>query len=137
MKFIATTSEKIKDIAIISGQLIISRDDRVIYLDAGTERTSYQQIITVFDEETRQNLASPLQGFYFVMDTKVLWYYDKIKWNQLTDKPKESIIFISHEDFPQFGEENVLYVDEKTIYRWNKETNVYLELGSLTWDSIS
>lgn len=137
MKFIATTSEKIKDIAIVSGQLIFSRDDRVIYLDAGTERTSYQQIITIFDENTRQSLSSPLKGFYFVMDTKVLWYYDGTKWDQLTDKPKENIVFANREDFPQFGEENVLYVDEKDIYRWNGKTNDYSELGSLTWDSIS
>ena len=137
MKFIATTSEKIKDISIISGQLIFSRDDRIIYLDAGTERTSFQQIITLFNEETRQNLSSPLQGFYFVMDTKVLWNYDGTKWNQITDKPKENVIFTDRDNFPLAGEENVLYVDNKSIYRWDKETNDYLELGALTWDTIS
>ena len=39
MKFIATTSEKIKDINFVPGQMIFSQDDRVIYLDT-TERIS-------------------------------------------------------------------------------------------------
>ena len=62
MKFIATTSDKISGIAVQSGQLIFSRDDRVIYLDTDV-RTSFQQIITVVNEETRQNLVNPVFGF--------------------------------------------------------------------------
>jgi len=137
MKFIATTSDKLESIAIVSGQLIFSRDNRVIYLDAGEERTSFQQIITLFSEELRENLASPLQGFYFVMDTKTLWSYNGLEWTQITEKPKENLVFSNYEDFPTQGEEKVLYVDNKNIYQWNKDTNGYMEMGALVWDSIS
>lgn len=137
MKFIATTSDKLESIAIVSGQLIFSRDNRIIYLDAGEERTSFQQIITLFSEELRENLASPLQGFYFVMDTKTLWSYNGLEWTQITEKPKENLVFSNYEDFPAQGEEKVLYVDNKNIYQWNKDTNGYMEMGALVWDSIS
>lgn len=137
MKFIATTSDKLESIAIVSGQLIFSRDNRVIYLDAGEERTSFQQIITLFSEELRENLTSPLQGFYFVMDTKTLWSYNGLEWAQVTEKPKENLVFSNYEDFPAQGEEKVLYVDNKNIYQWNKDTNGYVEMGALVWDSIS
>ena len=62
MKFIATTSDKISSIDVVSGQLLFSRDDRVIYLDTD-KRTSFQQIITVVDEDTRLNLISPVSQF--------------------------------------------------------------------------
>lgn len=137
MKFIATTSDKIKDIAIISGQLIFSRDDRAIYLDAGSERTTFQQIITLLSEEIRQGLASPLQGFYFIMDTKTLWSYDGKYWTQVTEKPRENLVFGEYDEFPETGEEKVLYVDEKNIYRWSEKKQDYSELGALTWDTIS
>ena len=79
MKFIATTSEKISSIPIISGQLIFSRDDRIIYLDSDV-RTSFQQIITVDKDKTRLELVNPIQGFYFINETKVLWNYNGIEW---------------------------------------------------------
>lgn len=140
MKFIATTSDKIKDIAVTSGQLIFSRDDRVIYLDAGTERTSFQQILSVPTEEFRSELTFPIQGFYFVEDTKILWRYQNGTWLQVTEPPKESIIFLSQEDFPEQGKEGILYVDGDTLYRWNDATQNYSKIGTggetLNWGAI-
>lgn len=142
MKFIATTSDKMQDISITSGQLIFSRDDRIIYLDAGTERTSFQQIISVVDEETRQNLISPVRGFYFVEKEKTLWKYNKdTTWTQITEPPKENVVFLSRENFPETGVENVLYVDKKTIYQWDNSTQDYIAMGAsateLNWGSIA
>lgn len=71
MKFIATTSDKIDSIPVVSGQLIFSRDDRVIYLDTDV-RTSFQQIITLIDDDQRLAIQFPLQGYYFVKSTKIL-----------------------------------------------------------------
>ena len=71
MKFIATTSDKIDSISVVSGQLIFSRDDRVIYLDTYV-RTSFQQIITLIDDDQRLAIQFPLQGYYFVKSTKIL-----------------------------------------------------------------
>jgi hypothetical protein len=136
MKFIATTSDKIQDINIVSGQLIFSRDDRVIYLDTDV-RTSFQQIITVIDEATRQALVSPVEGFYFVKETNILYHYQNNTWTQLTSAPDESLIFMDRKDFPTVGKEKTLYVDSKRIYQWDTESQDYIEMNSLVWDSIS
>lgn len=140
MKFIATTSDKIKDISIVSGQLIFSRDDRVIYLDSGKERTSFQQILSVPTEEFRLELTFPIQGFYFVEDTKILWRYQNGAWLQVTEPPKESVVFLSQKDFPEQGKEGILYVDGNSIYRWNDATQNYSQIGAggetLNWGAI-
>ena len=136
MRFIATTSDKMDDIDIVSGQLIFSRDDRVIYLDTNV-RTSFQQIITVVNEQTRQELVSPVNGFYFIEDTKTLWRYNNSQWQQVTEPPKENLVFAEKNNFPIKGQENVLYVDKNTIYTWDSENNVYIEVGTLIWESIS
>lgn len=136
MRFIATTSDKMDDINIVSGQLIFSRDDRVIYLDTDV-RTSFQQIITVVNEQTRQELVSPVNGFYFIEDTKTLWRYNNSQWQQVTEPPKENLVFAEKNNFPIKGQENVLYVDKNTIYTWDNENNVYIEVGALIWESIS
>ena len=136
MRFIATTSDKMDDIDIVSGQLIFSRDDRVIYLDTDV-RTSFQQIITVVNEQTRQELVSPVNGFYFIEDTKTLWRYNNSQWQQVTEPPKENLVFAEKNNFPIKGQENVLYVDKNTIYTWDSENNVYIAVGALIWESIS
>lgn len=136
MKFIATTSDKMNSIAVQSGQLIFSRDDRVIYLDTDV-RTSFQQIITVVNEETRQKLTAPVSGFYFIKDTKMLWNYEGGQWLQITEPPKENLVFADYKDFPAIGEEQVLYVDKEKIYQWNASSKTYVEMGALAWDTIS
>lgn len=136
MKFIATTQEKLKDIAVVSGQLIFSRDNRVIYLDTDV-RTSFEQIITVANDKVRQSLTSPVQGFYFVKETKILWRYEAQTWEQITESPKENLVFATYEEFPEIGEEQVLYCDKTTIYQWDNESQSYIEMGSLSWEAIS
>lgn len=138
MRFIATTSDKVNDIAIRSGQLIFSRNDRVIYLDTDV-RTSFQQIMTVANEETRQNLAFPVQGFYFVQDTKALWNYNG-EWSLVSGgAPKESLVFADYANFPRPGEPGVLYIDKNRMFQWEPESGTYLEIGSskLEWEAIS
>lgn len=137
MRFIATTSDKVNDIAISSGQLIFSRNDRVIYLDTDV-RTSFQQIITVVNEETRQNMPYPVTGFYFIKDTKALWSYDG-EWDQISGgAPKECLIFADYANFPVPGEPGILYIDKNKMYQWEATSNAYLEIGSSTikWETI-
>lgn len=136
MKFIATTSEKISSIPIISGQLIFSRDDRIIYLDSDV-RTSFQQIITVDKDKTRLELVNPIQGFYFINETKVLWNYNGIEWNKITSEQKEQIVFAEKTNFPVAGEENILYVDKENIYQWDSSLNDYIEMNNPKWKIIS
>ena len=45
MKFIATTSDKVNDIAKIKGQLIFSQDDQIMYLDINAStRIKYKAV---------------------------------------------------------------------------------------------
>jgi hypothetical protein len=72
MKFIATTSDKLEKIGLKPGQLIFTTDDRVIYLDTDVKRTTYAAIMTIVDENTRQSLSSPIDGFYYVRKENAL-----------------------------------------------------------------
>ena len=132
MKFIATTSDKVDSIPIVSGQLIFSRDDRVIYLDTDV-RTSFQQIITLIDDDQRLAIQFPLQGYYFVKGTKILWTYENGKWIQITEPPKQEVVY----GLPDVGEENVLYMEGTKLYRWDKLSNSYIEMGIQIWEAIS
>ncbi len=140
VKFIATTSDKLESLEIKSGQIIFSMDERAIYLDTDV-RTSFKQIITLVTEEMRLGLTSPVVGFYFVKETKILWNYDNEVWTQISGGvPKEQLYFLNKENFPEQGEEEVLYVDKAAIYQWDSETSTYNQMGGtaqLQWESIS
>ena len=73
MNFIATTKEKLYTIPKKAGQIIFVIDDRAIYLDiSAEERTTYQSIISVINEETRQSISTPIEGFYYVRQSNAL-----------------------------------------------------------------
>jgi hypothetical protein len=135
MKFIATTSDKIKSISFAPGQMIFSQDDRVIYLDT-TERISYQAILIVSTEAERVAIQSPVNGFYFVEETCVLWSCKNKTWVQLTVTPNEKIIFSDDMDLPETGNKNVLYVKDGIIYQWDEETKTYKNLIVLKWEEL-
>lgn len=139
MRFIATTSDKISTIAKQKGQLIFSRDDRVIYLDTDTNtRTEYRSIISLINEEQRQSIISPVSGFYFVEETAVLWTYNINKeWEQLTQTPDNRILFYSSiSEFPSQGKEGILYNTLDNIYKWSSLQNTYIKIGSEIWEPI-
>lgn len=139
MKFIATTSSKVNQIPVISGQLIFSRDDRVIYLDAESNRTSFQQIISVIDDATREELVSPVEGFYFVEETATLWRYKDSEWTQISAKADERVIFTDEENgLPETGQEKVLYANtiDNKIYRWDENNPQYIAMNPIYWDEI-
>lgn len=139
IKFIATTKSKLKDLPIAAGQLIFATDEKVIYLDTEI-RTAFQQIITLPTEQFRQDMISPVEAFYFVNETKVLWQYEQDAWFQLTNSPKENIIFADENDFPDVGTEGILYVTTDNIYRWNNDMHQYTKLGgsngSTEWQDL-
>ena len=137
MKYIATTSDKMKDIPIVFGQIIFSKDDRIIYLDSDV-RTSFQQIITLIDEDQRKHLISPVSGFYFIKENNNFWYYENDVWTLLTER-KENLFFENKNSFPIKGTMNTLYIDklEDKIYQWNDELQAYTKMNSQKWEEIS
>lgn len=120
MKFIATTSDKIASITKVAGQLIFSRDNRVIYLDTDSStRVEYRTIIVLTTEAQRQSIVSPVNAFYFVEETAILWSYIVGQgWEQLTKTPDERIQFYnSTSDFPIVGTIRTLYIIPGYIYQ--------------------
>ncbi len=75
----------------------------------------------------------------------LLTYYDKKlkKWvlNQNCCSGS-NIIFADRINFPNPGQDNMLYVDKDSIYQWNSEKNDYIKLSGgvvsteaeLTWE---
>ena len=135
MKFIATTSDKINSINVVSGQVIFSTDDRVIYLDSNI-RNAFSTIITLATEAQRLGII-PVKGFYFVEETSILWRYGDSGWEQLTGEGDSRIIFANREDFPAVGQEHVLYCTPDAIYQYSNTTHSYVQIsGSQSWESI-
>lgn len=135
MKFIATDSNKVNNIPLEKGQLIFSRDNSTIYLDSDV-RTTFTTFIILETEEERKNLISPVNGFYFVEETKILWRLSNKEWSQLNEKPEQSIVFADNSK-PTTGKENVLYVDNGKIYQWIASENRYIVISDLLWEAIS
>ena len=131
MRFISTTSDKLANIEIKAGQLIFCSDIRVIYLDTDV-RTSYQAIINVVNEATRAAIVSPIEGYYYVREENTLWSYFG-EWVQITGQ-NSSLIFVDG-SLPQQGRENVIYVKDDEMYRYDADLNDYYQItGGNKWE---
>ena len=131
IRYYAVSRDKLDQLAVADGQLIFVRDAREIYLDVNGERTSYSQIMVLFDEEHRKGLR-PVTGFYFVSSTNVLWRYDN-QWIQLTTSPREVVVF--SDELPQQGVEETLYITEEDIYKF--DDGKYTKLGGTPqWETF-
>ena len=131
MSLIATTSSRIRDLVIKDGQLIFIQDLGRIAFDFKGKRVFYNQIVELDTEAERLALESPLDGYYFVIDSACLWFYQN-GWIQITEKPEE-ILFIGTE-LPQLGQQGKLYVDtdDREISVWDEETDTYVVVSNYT-----
>jgi hypothetical protein len=131
MSLIATTSSRISDLVIKDGQLIFIQDLGRIAFDFKGQRVFYNQIVELETEAERLALKSPLDGYYFIIDSACLWFYQS-GWIQITEKPEE-ILFIGTE-LPQLGQQNKLYVDtdDREISVWDEETDTYITVSNYT-----
>ena len=133
MSLIATSSTRIKDLVIKDGQLIFIQDLGRIAFDFKGKRVFYNQIVELPTESERIKLNYPLSGYYFVIDTAVLWFYQD-GWTQVTGKPDE-VISIGVE-LPELGQakDNVLYINkaEKEIAVFDKASNEYIIVSDYT-----
>ena len=134
LKVVSTTSDRLGQLSVDYGQLIFVRDTRELYFDHQQGRISYAQIIILETEDQRANMRSPVNGFYFVKETGVIWRHDN-GWISITNPPSELIEFLPKDLFPQIGKENVLYIDGIKIYRWLK--GEYVEMGVPIWETFS
>lgn len=131
LEVISTTDSKLNALGVRNGQLIFVKDTHRILLDINNKRTSYDQIITINTESERSSLLAPVDGFYFVMDTVILWRYSG-EWIQITSHPANHIVQTdSITGFPLIGNENLNYIDksENAMYRWDNEDLKYYCIG--------
>lgn len=134
-KVIATKSSRIKDLPIANGQLIFIQDLSRIALDFGGKRTFYNQITELDKDSERTSMTDPVYGYYFVIDTAILWLY-KDGWIQVSGTPGE-VMYIGTE-LPELGQANKLYVNKqiKNISVWDEESHSYIVVADCT-DEIS
>lgn len=140
---VATTSDRVKDLVIKNGQLVFVRDKGRIAFDFKDRRVFYNQITELDTEHDRTSLSAPVNGYYFVIETAVLWFYDE-DWVQITTQP-EDVVFIGVE-LPELGQSKTLYVDKtnKEISVWDDATSKYVvvadntdaKVGSITNEDI-
>ena len=135
LKLVATTSSRIRELVIESGQLIFIQDIGRIAFDFKGKRVFYNQIVELETEAERLNLNDPLNGYYFVIGTGCLWAY-RNGWVQITEKP-ESVLCIDVE-LPKLGQEDKLYINkaERDISVWDDEEKQYIKVANYT-ESIS
>lgn len=133
LSLVATSSSRIKDLIIKDGQLIFIQDVGRVAFDFKGKRVFYNQIVELDTEVERLALESPLNGYYFVIDSACLWHY-KDGWIQITDKPQD-IVFIGVE-LPTLGQQGKLYVDtdDREISVWDEETDKYIKVSNYTED---
>lgn len=131
MSLVATSSSRVRELVIKDGQLIFIQDLGRIAFDFKGKRVFYNQIVELETEDDRLALESPLDGYYFVINSACLWFY-KDGWIQITERPKD-IIFIDVE-LPQLGQEGKLYidVDDGEISVWDEESGKYVLVSNYT-----
>lgn len=133
MSLVATNSSRIRDLIIKDGQLIFIQDLGRIAFDFKGQRVFYNQIVELDTDVERLDLVSPLSGYYFVIDTGVLWFY-KDEWMQITSAPEE-VIFIGVE-LPTLGQNGKLYatteVGNECISVWDEELGAYVVVADKT-----
>ena len=131
LSLIATKSSRIRNLPIKDGQLVFIQDLGRIAFDFNGTRVFYNQIVELNTDEERLSLVNPLNGYYFVIEDAVLWFYQD-EWVQITEKPEE-VIFIGVE-LPELGQQGKLYVDtdDREISVWDEETNQYIVVSNYT-----
>lgn len=131
LKAISTIDSKLSSLEQKDGQLIFCKDTRRILLDLNGVRTAYEQITTINTESQRTEMLAPIDGFYFILDTHVLWRYSS-EWIQITSQPAE-IVYISdtYLDFPSIGNKKQIYIDtgNNATYRWDDIATEYFCIG--------
>lgn len=135
LSVIATSSSRIKDLTIKNGQLIFCQDKGRIAFDYKDKRVFYNQITIIDMEQERATLSNPMDGYYFVIDTAVLWQYQS-GWRQLTSRPDEVVrIGVT---LPELGQakSGVLYVStgDKEISVYDENSNMYTPVSNYTED---
>lgn len=142
IKVYSTTSDKLSELPVVSGQLIFLSDLNKLYLDLDNRRLAYNVISTLELDADRASMDVPQEGYYFIEETATMWWY-KDKWVQITNATPKTSCYIyanSVSDFPSLGNDRQFYVAKDSIYRWDELTKTYVCLSSgntqVEWEQI-
>jgi hypothetical protein len=136
VKVFSTTNSKLAQLPVSDGNLIFVKDTKSIYLDLNGNRLSYTEITVLPLETDRTSILAPVEGFYYVEETDILWRY-KEGWKQITPNNVSPLFFGDYEDFPPTGKENVLYISDEATYKWDSLTSTYICIANKTeWKSL-
>ncbi|MBQ8792892.1 MAG: hypothetical protein IJZ62_04765 [Clostridia bacterium] len=138
-KLYYTTASKLPELQIANGQIIFTSDTHTIYLDMKGYRHSYSTIQVFEKEQNRLDVFAPVEGFYFVIETGIMWRYNGGNtpgWVQITPSNLEPIMFFdSVGDLPPTGVANTLYCTDNAIYNW-KNQSYNMIANKNEWESI-
>lgn len=74
-----------KQIPLKDGQFLILTDTRKLMYDNGASRITLGDVVELDRESDRQSLLAPINKFYFVKETGVLWRCDAGEWSKTAD----------------------------------------------------
>lgn len=137
VKVCSTVASKLNQLQVADGQLIFVKDTKKIFLDMNGLRLGYDAVQVFSTDEERLQVLAPVEGFYYVEATGVMWRYYQ-EWKQLTPS-NLSPIFISdkEEDFPPEGNPVILYTTNNATYKWDALLKQYIMISNKTeWEEL-
>ena len=136
LKVYATNAAKLSRLQVQDGQLIFVKDTKKIFLDLNGVRLGYEAIQVFSSDEERLQVLAPVEGFYYVEETNIIWRYNK-EWKQITPDYLTPFFFGNREDFPPTGNPKILYLTDDATYKWDSLLNDYLVISNKTeWKEI-
>lgn len=132
LKCYNTVAAKLSQLSVSNGNLIFVTDTKKIYLDINGSRLCYDTIQVFATDKDRLATLAPVEGFYCVEETSVLWRYSG-SWKRLTPEDITPVIYgASASDFPAQGNSKLLYVTDDATYRWDESSSSYVMIANKT-----
>lgn len=135
-----TTSARLNQLEVQNGQIIFVEDTKNIYLDMDNRRVQYNNFTTFETDEERNSLSGSGDGLYFVEETNALWLLDDGHWLRINPEPEippSNVIFEEDGVWPDGGlRQNVLYVEDRGIYRYAEDGTYYPVPGHQEWNLL-
>lgn len=136
VKVYSTVASKLNQLQVTDGQLIFVKDTKRIFLDMNGLRLGYDTIQVFPTDEERLQILAPVEGFYFVESTGIMWRYNN-EWKQLTPSNLNPLFFGNREDFPPEGNPATLYLTDDATYKWDSLLREYIIVSNKTeWKMI-
>ena len=136
LSVIGTTGERVRELPISDGQLVFIHNRNRIAFDFKGKRTFYNQVEILSTESERTSIVSPMDGYYFCIDSAIFYEYANGEWS-IKVKPADGAVIICDE-YPELGQlTGKLYVNktEREISIWDEERNEYFAVSNHTQDA--